>query len=81
MYNRGKDLMAIVACIQNILLVTWQLGIGSCWLGEVLNQKDDVCSYLSISKNLELMAIISLGYLAGLNLKGKRKEQSSFLVE
>ncbi len=80
-YNREKDLMAIGACIQNMLLTAWQLGIGSCWLGEILNQKDKVCSCLSINNDLELMAVISLGYPKGADLKGKRKELSGFLLE
>ncbi|MFH0877583.1 MAG: nitroreductase family protein [Candidatus Omnitrophota bacterium] len=37
-YNRDKDLMAIGACIQNMLLEAHVLGIGTCWLGEILNQ-------------------------------------------
>jgi nitroreductase len=80
MYNRDKDLMSIGACIQNILLRAWELGVGSCWLGEILNRKNEICSYLSIPESLELMAVISLGYPAGITKKGQRKDISSFLV-
>ena len=39
-YNREKDIMAIGACIQNILLQAYELGLGTCWLGEIINRKD-----------------------------------------
>ncbi|ODS40157.1 nitroreductase [Candidatus Altiarchaeales archaeon WOR_SM1_SCG] len=61
-YDRTKDVMAIGACIQNMLLAAVELGIGSCWLGEILNRKDGVNEFLNISKNYELMAVIALGY-------------------
>ncbi|MDD5756188.1 MAG: nitroreductase family protein [bacterium] len=38
-YNRDKDLMAIGASIQNMLLAACSLGIGACWLGEILSKK------------------------------------------
>jgi len=61
-YNRDKDIMAIGACIENMLLTAASLKIGTCWLGEILNRKREVCDYLKADKNLELMAVISLGY-------------------
>jgi nitroreductase len=80
MYNRDKDLMAVGACIENMLLMTHQLGLGACWLGEILNQKDDVCAFLDLDKDLELTAVISLGYPAEKNQSGKRKNISEFLI-
>jgi len=35
-YHYEKDLLAVGACIQNMLLAAFSLGIGSCWLGEIL---------------------------------------------
>jgi nitroreductase len=61
-YNRDKDLMAIGACIQNMLLQVQFLGLGACWLGEILNQKEDVKNFLRLDKDLELLAAITLGY-------------------
>lgn len=71
-YDRDKDLMAIGACIQNMLLEAYSLGIGTCWLGEILRRKKAVAGYLRIPANLELMAVISLGYSAEEIKKGKR---------
>jgi len=80
MYNRDKDLMAIGACVQNMLLQAFALGIGTCWLGEILNKKKQVERLLKVTKDLELMALISLGYLQKHPSKGKRKKQQDFLI-
>ncbi|MFC1807446.1 nitroreductase [Candidatus Omnitrophota bacterium] len=62
-YNYKKDVMAIGACIQNMLLCAHALGLGTCWLGEILNQADGVLKYLKLAKSeYELMAVITLGY-------------------
>jgi len=61
-YNRDKDLMAIGACIQNMLLAAHALGLGTCWLGEILNRKKEVREYLRLPRNVELTALITLGY-------------------
>jgi len=61
-YHYQKDIMAIGACIQNMLLQAHSLGLGACWLGEILNKRKEIEQLLNIDKNLELMALISLGY-------------------
>jgi len=58
-YNRDKDLMAIGACIQNMLLEAHSLGLGACWLGEILNKKEEVSEYLKLDEDLEVMAVIA----------------------
>lgn len=79
-YNRDKDLMAIGACIQNMLLAAHSLGLGSCWLGEILNQKEKVQDYLKVDSKLELMAVVSLGYSDERAGKGSRKNLVSLKV-
>lgn len=61
-YNRKKDLMATGACIQNMLLEAHSLKLGACWLGEILNRKNDVARLLGSDENTELMAVVALGY-------------------
>lgn len=61
-YNRVKDLQAIGACIQNMILEAYSLGLGSCWIGEVLNRREKAEKMLNIDSSLELMAVIALGY-------------------
>ncbi|MFA5038930.1 MAG: nitroreductase family protein [Candidatus Omnitrophota bacterium] len=60
-YNRDKDLMASGACAQNMLLEASSLNLGSCWLGEILNKKKEVCAFLRLDSDLELLAVIALG--------------------
>jgi len=72
-YNRDKDLMAIGACIQNICLEAHSIGLGTCWMGEILNRKQEVSSYLDLDEDLELMAIVALGYSDEDILRGCRK--------
>lgn len=61
-YNYVKDVQAIGAAIQNMLLASVELGTGSVWLGEILNQKEKVNEVLDAPSSLELMAIIAIGY-------------------
>lgn len=61
-YNRDKDLQAIGACIQNMLLAIGSLGLGACWLGEILNKRLQVSKYIGVPDTFELMAVLSIGY-------------------
>ncbi len=72
-YNRDKDLMAIGACIQNMLLQASSAGLGACWMGEALNRKQEICKYLGLDEDLELMALVTLGFSNEDVTKGCRK--------
>jgi nitroreductase len=61
MYNKTKDIQAIGAAIQNMLLACCDLGFGAVWLGEILNQSDKVNLILNCPDSLELMAILAIG--------------------
>jgi len=80
-YNRDKDLMAVGACIQNMLLQAHSMGLGSCWLGEITNRKKDVSSYLKLHQDLELMSVIALGYSDEGVTEGCRKTLKSLMIE
>jgi len=60
-YNRTKDIEAIGAAIQNMLLACCELGLGGGWLGEILNQKEKVNSILECPSKLELMSALAIG--------------------
>ncbi|WP_328591214.1 nitroreductase family protein [Methanolobus halotolerans] len=64
MYNRTKDIQAIGAAIQNMLLSCCDLGLGAVWLGEILNSKEKVNLILSCPGSMELMAVIAIGHPA-----------------
>lgn len=78
-YNYQKDLMAIGAAIQNVLIYLANQDIGSCWLGEIINQNDQVEAELKIGKNLEFVAAIAVGILEG-EVKVKERKSLSELI-
>jgi nitroreductase len=61
-YDRTKDVLAVGASIQNVLLTIHALGLGGVWLGEILKNKDKVKELLGANPDLELMAVVALGY-------------------
>jgi len=61
-YSREKDILAIGASIQNMLLQVHGLGLGACWLGEILNKSDDVKRLLEVPYSYDLMAVIAIGH-------------------
>lgn len=79
-YNRDKDLMAIGACIQNMLISIHSKGLGACWLGEILNQKAQIHKFLKTPKNLELSAVLALGYPLNYSRQGKRKKLKDLTI-
>ncbi len=79
-YNRDKDLMAIGACIQNMCLEAYSIGLGTCWLGEILNKKQEVSQYLNLDTDLEIMAVVTLGYPDEDITEGCRKSLKSLKI-
>ncbi len=61
-YHREKDIMSIGAAIQNMLLYSHSIGIGTVWLGEILKNGDKICELLEVSRSNEFMALIAFGY-------------------
>lgn len=59
-YDEVKDIQAIGACAQNILLAAHSLGLGACWLGRVRDPQ--VEKIIGAKGNEELMMLIVLGY-------------------
>lgn len=80
MYNEVKDHQAIGACLQNMLLAAHSLGLGAVWLGEILKSAEDVRRLLKLPDNLELMAVIALGYPARKDQKSRRKPLEELIV-
>ncbi len=60
-YNYIKDVQAIGACIQNMLLTITDIGLGACWIGEILNRDTFVRRLLELDNSLDLMAVLAIG--------------------
>jgi len=63
-YDRTKDVQAVGACIQNMLLTVHSVGLGGVWLGEILKNREKVEALLRAGEGLELMAVVAFGYPA-----------------
>lgn len=61
-YNYKKDLQAIGAAIENICLQASSMGIGTCWIGEILVKEREVNKIINVPDTYELMAVICVGY-------------------
>jgi len=80
-YSQMKDNQGAGACIQNMMLAAHALGLGTVWLGEIVNDQAATLSVLGKSEDeYELQAVIALGHP---DQKGSsnRKELSELLLE
>jgi len=81
MYHPLKDHQTAGACIQNMLLAIHALGLGGVWLGEIVNQAEEVFNVLSLDQgSYELMALITLGRPATQGAS-TRMDLASYLLE
>lgn len=77
-YDRTKDLQSVGACIQNMLLEAFALGLGAVWVGQILNEKEGVQRYLKTE--YELMAVVALGWPKNNGEESDRKALSELIV-
>ena len=80
-YNRDKDIMAIGGCIQSMLLCAHSIGLGTCWLGEILNKKEEVERFLKTDSDYELIAVITVGFSDEQITKGCRKPLRELMIK
>lgn len=81
MYSEMKDHQGAGACIQNMLLAVHALGLGAVWLGEIINQSDQVMEVLDLpASKYEFQAALAVGHP---DQKGSstRKPMSELLIK
>lgn len=62
LYHELKDHQSAGACIQNIMLAAHALGLGSVWLGQMMNNAEQVLDVLSLdAANYEFITFIAIG--------------------
>ena len=81
MYDRTKDVQSIGAAIENMLLACCELGLGAVWLGEILNNKEQVNLILKAPESLELMAALAIGHPGERKTTSSRKELKEIAFE
>lgn len=79
-YHREKDIQGIGACLQNMLLEIHSLGLGAVWLGEIIKSNNQIKQLLGLPQELELMAVIAMGYPEENPAATKRKELKELIV-
>ncbi len=81
MDNDVKDHQAAGACIQNMLLAIEALDLGAVWLGEILNQKEEVNRILDLVERFDLMAVLAIGHPAHHDQTSNRKDVNDVLLK
>jgi nitroreductase len=79
-YHRTKDAQAVGACLQNMLIEAHALGLGAVWLGEIIKSDKEIREILSLGDDLELMAVLAVGYPDERPKDGNRKELKELTV-
>jgi nitroreductase len=79
-YDRTKDIQAIGACMQNMLLAIHALGLGGVWLGEILKNSEKVKALLRVPSALDFMAVIALGYADEKPVSAQRKKLQEVIL-
>ena len=76
-YDRVKDILAMGAFIQNVLLAVHAKGLGAVWIGEILNNKEKVNEIFKFSpEKYELMGVLTIGLIdESLEKKEKRERR------
>ncbi len=80
-YDRVKDIQAVGACIQNMLLTIQDQDLGGVWLGEILKNRESVEKILKVPESCELMAVVALGHTEEKKGTGSRKPLSEVIIE
>ena len=75
-YDRVKDIQAMGAFMQNILLGVHAKGLGAAWIGEILNNKEKINEIFKLSPDkFELMCVISVGVIDEAMEEKSKKER------
>lgn len=80
-YDRDRDMQSVGAAMQNMLLAAHSAGLGACWLGEVLNRREDVEKLLGTGMDLEFVAMLSIGHPVERENVGVRHPLSKLEIE
>lgn len=80
-YNYIKDVQAVGAAIQNMLLTVCELDLGAVWLGEILKKGEKVNSILECPESFELMAVLAIGEPVPKERTSPRKELKELVFE
>lgn len=82
MYHQIKDHQSAGACLQNMMLAAYSLGLGTCWLGEIVKNEEKVKALLELpQEEYELCAFLALGFPNDKSKRAGRKPLSTFILK
>jgi len=82
MYHQIKDHQSAGACLQNMMLAAYGLGLGTCWMGEILKNEDKVKEILGLpQEEYEMVALLTVGYPDDKSQRTGRNPLSSFILK
>ena len=64
-----------------MLLAAHALGLGAVWLGEILKSAEKVRKLLALPEQMELMAVVAVGYPKERNQSSSRKDLKELLLK
>ncbi|SEJ09761.1 Nitroreductase [Propionispira arboris] len=76
----SKHMQAIGAAVQNMMLAAHEIGLGTCWVSEIITQEMKVKEFLNVSAEFDLLALIAVGHPKKQELKSKRRELSKNII-
>jgi len=77
--ERVKDIQAVGAFVENILLGVQSKGFGAVWIGEILKNKDQVSEIFKLpTEKFELMCVIAMGVIDEPMESQKAKERERY---
>jgi nitroreductase len=79
-YHYVKDVQAVGACIQNMLLAAHALGYGSVWLGRILDSAEPIRELFALPPHMELMAVIAIGRSGRTGQSSQRRPLAEFIL-
>ncbi|MBB5148006.1 MULTISPECIES: nitroreductase family protein [Ureibacillus] len=77
--ERLEDFAAACALIQNMMLLAWDYGIGSCWKTPEFLDKPDFRKALGVKPGERIVGMVQFGYFDELP-KGKDRKKSDEIV-
>lgn len=82
MYHQIKDHQSAGACIQNMMLAAHSLGLGTCWLGEILKNENKVKEILGLPiDEYEMCALLAVGYPDDKSKRAGRNPLHTFILK
>lgn len=61
-YDRDKDMQGIGACVENMFLASYALGLGACWVGNISGSKEEAAKVLGLKEHEELVMLLLIGH-------------------